>query len=88
MGISLWPEHLKRYKDLAWFLVKYGQSDLVRQAGLDAALRDERPAEPVGLPARLEDAAAALAEDLEALGPTFVKLGQLLSTRPDLLPAP
>ena len=32
--------------------------------------------------------AARLARDLEALGPTFVKLGQLLSTRADLLPAP
>jgi predicted unusual protein kinase regulating ubiquinone biosynthesis (AarF/ABC1/UbiB family) len=31
-------------------------------------------------------AADALARDLEALGPTFVKLGQLLSTRADLLP--
>jgi ubiquinone biosynthesis protein len=28
----------------------------------------------------------SLADDLERLGPTFVKLGQLLSTRPDLLP--
>lgn len=31
-------------------------------------------------------AGACLAEALEALGPTFVKLGQLLSTRADLLP--
>ena len=30
--------------------------------------------------------ATALARDLESLGPTFVKLGQLLSTRVDLLP--
>lgn len=29
-----------------------------------------------------------LAADLEALGPTFVKLGQVLSTRSDLLPGP
>jgi ubiquinone biosynthesis protein len=32
------------------------------------------------------DDAEQLARDLEALGPTFIKLGQLLSTRADLLP--
>jgi ubiquinone biosynthesis protein len=33
-----------------------------------------------------DDAPEALANDLEKLGPTFIKLGQVLSTRPDLLP--
>ena len=33
-----------------------------------------------------EDDADKLAQDLEALGPTFIKLGQLLSSRADLLP--
>lgn len=33
-----------------------------------------------------EEAPEALAADLEKLGPTFVKLGQVLSSRPDLLP--
>jgi predicted unusual protein kinase regulating ubiquinone biosynthesis (AarF/ABC1/UbiB family) len=33
------------------------------------------------------DKAARLADDLEKLGPTFVKVGQFLSTRVDLLPA-
>ena len=32
------------------------------------------------------DKAAELPDDLERLGPTFVKLGQLLSSRADLLP--
>ena len=33
-----------------------------------------------------DEAPEALANDLEQLGPTFIKLGQVLSTRPDLLP--
>jgi ubiquinone biosynthesis protein len=59
---------------------------LSRYAAVAALLwKYGRPAE---VPADGEAATApdALARDLEALGPTFVKLGQVLSTRPDLLP--
>ena len=77
------PQHLKRYKDIAWLLVKHGRSDLMRSAGLDAVLGDDG-AQPPAVVAE----AKSLADDLEQLGPTFVKLGQLLSTRPDLLPPP
>ena len=82
MGLSLHPERLRRYKDIARLLFKYGRKDLVSRAGLDDALDDEAltPAE--------QDAPEQLAADLERLGPAFVKLGQLLSTRADLLPAP
>ena len=83
MGLSLKPQHLKRYKDVAVLLMKYGRSDLVKAAGLDPTLDDESPA------ATATDAAASeLANDLERMGPTFIKLGQLLSTRPDILPLP
>jgi ubiquinone biosynthesis protein len=82
MGISLKVEHLKRYRDLAAFFWKHGRSDLVQQAGLAEAL--EPPAD--GAPP--DGAAEQLAADLEQLGPTFVKLGQLLSTRADLVPSP
>jgi ubiquinone biosynthesis protein len=85
MGISLKPEHLKRYKDITMLFMKYGRSDLVKQAGLEDALGDE------GSLAATDNAAPQadeLADDLEKMGPTFVKLGQLLSTRADLLPAP
>jgi ubiquinone biosynthesis protein len=81
MGISLKPQHLKRYRQIAWLLVKYGRSDLVKSSGLDETLEAEQRVTP-------KEAAKAgeLATDLEALGPTFVKLGQLLSTRVELLP--
>jgi predicted unusual protein kinase regulating ubiquinone biosynthesis (AarF/ABC1/UbiB family) len=64
-------------------LVKYGRSDLVKQAGLEDSLELDETALAETAPE-----AAELAADLEKLGPTFIKLGQLLSTRADLLPAP
>lgn len=83
MVVSLKPERLKRYKDVAMLLIKYGRSDLISPAGLEGSvLPDEIAAETESAPA--ED----LAKDLEKLGPTFIKLGQLLSTRADLLPGP
>ena len=71
MGLSLKPDHLRRYRDIAGLLLKYGRSDLIFNAGLNGA----------GSSAGGEE----LAADLEQLGPTFVKVGQLLSTRADLL---
>ena len=81
MALSLNPHHLRHYKDLALLLFKYGRRDLVKRAGLTELLpqeadRDERAAA----------AAEQLAADVERLGPTYIKLGQLLSTRPDVVP--
>ena len=84
MAISLKTEHLKRYKDIAWLLMKYGRSDLVKQAGLEEALTEETEKFKDGVPAEARE----LAADFERMGPTFIKLAQLLSTRADLLPTP
>jgi len=80
VGLSLHPDRLRRYRDVARLLYKYGNSDLVKRAGLDEAIADEAFTERDG--GKPEE----LAADLERLGPAFIKLGQLLSTRADLLP--
>src|SRR3954470_23858527 len=81
MAISLKPQHLKRYGQIAALLAKYGRSDIVKSAGLEQTLAAEQRVTP-------EESAKAdqLADDLEKLGPTFGKLGQLLSTRVELMP--
>jgi ubiquinone biosynthesis protein len=76
MAVSLRPRHVKRYRDISRLLVRYGRSDLVSGLGLEETSVDPDAAAT----------AADLAADLERLGPTYVKLGQLLSTRADLLP--
>ena len=35
MGISLKGEHVKRYRDIARLLFKYGRRDLVKSEGLE-----------------------------------------------------
>lgn len=75
------PERLKRYAEIVALLVKYGRSDLVDQSAL--LLAGSQSTKTAEAPQAEE-----LADDLEKLGPTFIKLGQLLSTRGDLLPEP
>jgi len=81
MGISLKPQQLKRYRDIIRLLMKYGRSDTLQTGEFEAELEM-----PDGEDGPEEGEATELAADLEAMGPTFIKLGQLLSTRSDLLP--
>lgn len=74
---------LRRTKEIARLLLRYGRSDVLEAAQRDPLLADFEPP-----PAEAREEAEQLARDLEALGPTFIKLGQVLSTRGDLLPPP
>lgn len=75
-------KHLKRYKEIGLLLWKYGRSDLVQQMGIDENV-DPQELRPANDGKVTPD---QLADDLEAMGPTYVKLGQVLSGRSDLLP--
>jgi ubiquinone biosynthesis protein len=74
--------HLKRYKDIATLFLKYGRSDLVEKMhqdvpGLTPGAETVEPGKP-----------EEFARDLERLGPTYIKLGQLLSTQTSWIPEP
>src|SRR5258707_14516899 len=84
MALSLKPERIKRYKDVVALFIKYGRSDLVQQTDLEMTGNGHGQA----LVTTVERKADELASDLEQLGPTFIKLAQLMSTRGDLLPEP
>ncbi len=81
MKLNLSAQHLRRYKDIGWLLVKIGRSDLIEASGLSEAMQEEALEARDGDPEKL-------ASELESMGPAFIKLGQLLSTRADLLSEP
>src|SRR5687767_4370472 len=87
MAISIRPQQVRRYGDIARLLAKYGRGEAVGYARDRLNNVQSGPVGPDADPQMVADA-EELAADLERRGPTFVKLGQLLSTRMDLLPAP
>lgn len=82
--MKLSPSHLKRYREIAGLFWKYGRSDLVQDMGVDDDDLPERSEPKKNGKLSPEQ----LVDDLEAMGPTYVKLGQVLAGRPDMLPEP
>ena len=90
-GVDMRPlglryRHLRRYREIVHVLAKHGFGGFIDQMGLvpylslpRRLLRRWAQEPPLTLPERVLLA-------IEELGPTFIKLGQILSTRPDLIP--
>ena len=80
------PRHLPRLAATVGLFTRYGLSDFAKQQGmglipLEPGEDGDGAAEPSA------ELARKFRDRLVELGPAYIKLGQVLSTRPDLLPA-
>ena len=75
-------KNIKRLRQIALVFARHGFRQVIEEIGLDRLANFKVPEEGekrLSMPVRLRKA-------FEELGPTFVKLGQMLSIRPDLIP--
>ena len=77
---------LNRLRQIATVAARYGFADFVDRSGVWTRLGRKETVE-TSAEARREGVAKRFRLMLSELGPTFIKLGQVLSTRADLLPA-
>jgi predicted unusual protein kinase regulating ubiquinone biosynthesis (AarF/ABC1/UbiB family) len=76
--MQLSPRYLARYKDIGLLFLRHAKPAILEQTDFGRFADDAD--------AKGDDRPEALARALERMGPTFVKLGQVISTRGDLLP--
>ena len=77
------PRYLPRLASTIGLFTRYGLADFAKQQGFDTLAHEPEPGDDHSAsPAK----ARAFRERLVELGPAYIKLGQVLSTRPDLLP--
>lgn len=84
--MKLLPEKYKVYQKFILMVLKYRNSNLV--SSLSEQIADPHAQDP-----KMNDGASYTSpqeflKDLKDMGPTYVKIGQTLSTRPDLIPEP
>lgn len=77
------PRFLSRLTATVGLFTRYGLADFAKQQGLHGIAQEHEPGEDHGTS---PERARAFRRRLVELGPAYIKLGQVLSTRPDLLP--
>lgn len=84
-SMILSPKHLPRLAATIGLFTRYGLRDFAKQQGL-LDIKGAQGQDGDGESDSSDDKAKAFRERLVELGPAYIKLGQVLSTRPDLLP--
>src|SRR5690242_16139434 len=80
------PKHIPGLAAIVGLFTRYGLRDVARQQGLLSLVAEDEEELPPEEIAEREEHAVGFRKRLVELGPAYVKLGQVLSTRPDLLP--
>lgn len=78
------PRNIAAYRDLLVLFTKYGRKDFHLSFDSDEILVSDDPASEIE--PDVARRAEAFASALKGMGPTYVKFGQVLSTRPDIVP--
>ena len=88
VGLGRTYRHVNRYREIVTVLVKHGFGDLVTKSGLEKHIDFGKRFLPRGGDAKIASLSRweRIRMALEELGPTFIKLGRIMSKRPDLLP--